>query len=237
MRATGEDTGVRVGMVPVALSSPGQFGSFFRTELQLTNPSPYSIAGRLVFHPELVPGAATDPILAFELNPGQTLSVPEVVGAMGASGLGSLDVPSVESPPPWIVARVFNDAGAVGTSGFTEPAVAIGEALEQFDTARFAAPADPSRFRMNVGVRSLGAGAFLTVTVYTAAGAVASTVTRSYPPDFLQQVSLADFVGASLGANQSFSVLVNSGSAAVYAATADNRTNDPSFQNGNRRSF
>ncbi|HKD11104.1 MAG TPA: hypothetical protein VKE50_03475 [Thermoanaerobaculia bacterium] len=236
-RATAGDLAVRIGVVPVVLAAAGQFGSVFRTEVQLTNPAPYSIRGRLVFHPQLISASSSDPALDFDLNPGETVSFADVVGALSASGVGSLDVVSIESPPPWIVARVFNDAGAAGTTGFTEPAVPAAEALEQFDTARFTTPADPAHYRMNVGVRTFADGAFLTITRYSAAGAVISTVTRAYPPEYLVQVSLSDFLGSAASASESFSVLVNSGSAVVYAATADNRTNDSSVQIGNRRNF
>jgi hypothetical protein len=237
VRATAGDSAVRVGVVPVVLAAAGQFGSVFRTELQLTNPGPYSIQGRLVFHPQLVSASPSDPTLDFDLNPGETVGFADLVGALSATGVGSLDVVSIESPPPWIVTRVFNDAGAAGTTGFTEPVVPAGETLEQFDTARFTTPADPSHYRMNVGVRTLADGAFLTITRYSAAGAVVSTVTRAYPPEYLEQVSLSDFLGSTANAGESFSVLVNSGSAVVYAATADNRTNDSSVQIGNRRNF
>jgi hypothetical protein len=237
VRATAGDSAVRVGVVPVVLAAAGQFGSLFRTEMQLTNTGPYSIQGRLVFHPQLASASPSDPALDFDMNPGETVDLPDVVEALHASGVGSLDVVSIESPAPWIVARVFNDAGAAGTTGFTEPAVPVGETLLQFDTARFTTPADPSHYRMNVGVRSLSDGAFLTITRYSAAGAMVSTVTRAYPPDYLQQVSLSDFLGSTANANDSFTVMVNSGSAVVYAATADNRTNDSSVQVGNRRNF
>src|SRR5215210_7261265 len=40
-----------VGVIPVAGSAAGAFGSFFRTEVTITNPSPYGMGVALVFHP------------------------------------------------------------------------------------------------------------------------------------------------------------------------------------------
>jgi hypothetical protein len=237
IQGLGGATEVRTAIVPVALSSPGLNGSLFKTGLQMTNPGLYTISGRLVFHAQSQPGSPSDPSVPFSLAAGETRSFADIVAAIGQTGSGSLDVYSTDSPPPLLVTRVFNDAGAAGTSGFTEPAVAPENALQAFDSARLTAPADPN-FRMNVGVRTLSLAASLTVTVYSASGTPLSTIVKSYPAEYFEQVSAAAFVNAtSLGANQTISILVNSGSAIVYAAAADNRTNDPSMQIGNRDDF
>jgi hypothetical protein len=238
IQGIGGTSEVRTAIVPVVLSTPGLNGSFFRTGLQMTNPGLYTISGRLVFHPERQPASESDPGLSFTLAAAETRSYADIVAAMGQSGSGSLDVYSTSSPPPLIVTRVFNDAGAAGTSGFTEPAVAPENALQAFDSARLTTPADPVHFRMNIGVRTLSPGASLTVTVYSSSGAPISTIVKGYPSEVFEQVSAAGFLGvSSIGANQTISILVNTGSAIVYAATADNRTNDPSMQLGNRDDF
>ena len=229
---------VRTGIVPVVLSAPGREGSLFKTGFQITNPGLYTIGGRLVFHPQLQSASASDASLAFTLAAGETSAYPDLVAAMGQSGSGSLDIYSTASPPPLIIARVFNDAGAAGTSGFTEPTVALESALQPGDSSRLTAPADPAHFRMNVGVRTLATATSVTVTLYSSSGATLASALRSYPPEYFEQVSAESFAGvASVGANQTIGVLVNSGSAIVYAATADNRTNDPSMQLGNKEDF
>jgi hypothetical protein len=238
IQGTGGSSEVRTGVIPVVLSSPGQFGSNFKTAVQITNPSAFVLNGRMVFHPEKTSAAPTDPSLAFTLASGQTIGYPDIVAAMGQTGVGSLDVLSSESPPPLLVVRVFTDAGAAGTSGFTEATVRPQDALQQFDTARITTPADPGNFRLNIGVRTLSAQTSVRITLNSASGAPLSTLTRAYPPDFFQQVSAADFLGgAAVGPNQTISISVDSGSVIVYGATADNRTNDSSLQLGNRDDF
>jgi hypothetical protein len=145
---------------------------------------------------------------------------------------------STSSPPPLVVTRVFNDGGAAGTSGFTESTVDPADALAQFDSARLVTPADPSNFRLNVGVRTLALGASVVVTLTSTSGTQLTSINRSYPADYFEQVSAAAFLnGLTPGANQTISITVNSGSLIVYGATADNRTNDSSLQLGNRNDF
>ena len=238
IQGTGGGTEVRTGILPVVLSSPGQFGANFKTALQITNPSSYVINGRLVFHPERTSASSADPSLPFTLGARQTVGYADIVAAMGQTGVGSLDVVSTQSPPPLIVARVFNDGGSAGTSGFTEATVAPEVALQEFDIARLTTPADSANFRLNVGVRTLSADTNLSVTLYASSGAVLTTLTRSYPPDYFAQVGVVDFLGGvAPGPNQTISISVYSGSAIVYGAIADNRTNDSSIQLGNRDDF
>jgi hypothetical protein len=238
VQGTGDPPDVRTGIVPVVLSAPGTFGSLFKTGVQMTNPGPNVITGRLVFHPQSKSASADDPNVPFQLLGGQTLSFPDIVAALGQTGAGSLDVISTSSPPPLIVTRVFNDGGAAGTSGFTEPAVDPADALTQFDSARLVTPADPSNFRLNVGVRTLGLGAAVVVTLTSTSGTELASISRSYPAEYFEQVSASAFLnGLTPGANQTISITVNSGSLIVYGATADNRTNDSSVQLGNRKDF
>jgi hypothetical protein len=71
----------------------------------------------------------------------------------------------------------------------------------------------------------------MTVTRRNAAGTVVQTLTKSYPPNFFEQISGVEFLeGAPFGASDSITIQVISGSAIVYGATADNTTQDPSIQ-------
>ena len=102
----------------------GAGGSFFKTSVQLFNPLGFPLTARLVFHPVGAQGAVTDPSLDVAIEPLQTESFEDVVAAMGIGGLGTLDImlPS-PSNSPVVVARVYDDAGADGTQGFTQEAV------------------------------------------------------------------------------------------------------------------
>lgn len=232
---TGGDGGAPgpAAVVPVVGSTPGASAqAFFRTSVQLHNPGAAAVSGRLIYHPQGTSAGASDPSLFYALAPGETRSIPDLLPAMGLTGLGTLDVvPEGGSAVPLVVVRVFNDAGALGTTGFTEELVLPVDALGAGQRGVLVGPIDTALYRFNVGVRTLGAGAVLSIVVRNAAGTVTRTLTRTYAPNYFEQRDSGAFLeGAVLAANDTITVQVVSGSAIVYGATVDNRTNDPSLQ-------
>jgi hypothetical protein len=222
-----------VRLLPVVGSTPGSFGSFFKTSLQLYNPKSSSVSGKIIFHVQAVSGASSDPSLAYSIAPGKTLSFADLLPAMGlGSGLGSADiVADVTSALPVALSRVFNDAGAAGTTGLAQEALPPEEALQSGNLGALLAPADVQKFRLNIGVRSLDQGAAMNVTVRDKDGNIVKTVTKSFGPTFFQQVGSAPFLdGYALIGGETISIEVTSGAAFVYGATTDNVTNDPSVQ-------
>jgi len=220
-------------VVPVVGSTPGALGqAFFRTSVQLFNPGSIRMTGRLVYHPAGAPAMAGDPFLSYSLEPGETRAIGDLLPAMGLTGLGSLDVfPDTGTATPFLLVRVFNDAGAGGTTGFVEEAIPPARALVAVETGFLISPPDTALYRFNVGVRTLGSGATIAITVRNSAGAVTRTLTRTYPANYFEQRDSASFLGGpSIGANESIAVQIVSGSAIVYGATVDNHTNDPSLQ-------
>ena len=231
VRATNEAQPV-VAYLPVVGSTPGNFNSFFRTGIQLTNRGSSEITGRLVFHPTGAEGNTNDPGVVYTLAPQQTQSVADIVAAAGVSGIGSMDVITNSGYPPDITARIYNDAGSAGTSGFTEEAMNPWQAMYRFDRGSLTIPADLANFRMNIGVRSLGDGLQLNIIQYDANGVLTSVfLTRSYPANFFEQISATSFMnGGAVAAGGYIVVQVESGSGFVYAAITDNRTNDGSIR-------
>jgi virginiamycin B lyase len=218
-------------ILPVVGSTAGVDGSFFRTAVQLHNSTGGPIAGRVVFHPSGLSGSGSDPALPYALSPGQTQSIADLLPAMGRSGLGSADIEATSGSIPAMTVRVFNDAGAAGTAGFTEEPMRAEEALRVGSSGVLLLPADLTRFRFNIGVRSLESGAVVTLTLRDAAGAVVATVSRTFPVTYHQQQSAATLLGvSSLPVGGSISIAVTNGAAIFYGATVDNATGDPSLQ-------
>ncbi|MEA2338871.1 MAG: hypothetical protein QOE82_2878, partial [Thermoanaerobaculia bacterium] len=60
-----------VRILPAAGAAPGAT-AFFRTALQMVNPTSTTISGNLVFHKQLQPASPGDSSLAFTLTPGQS---------------------------------------------------------------------------------------------------------------------------------------------------------------------
>ena len=223
--------GTRV--VPVVGTTPGSFGSFFRTSMQLHNPTAQRISGRLVFHRQATPGSAGDPSLAYSIGPNETTSFADIVAAIGvSSAVGSLDlVPDSGSGAPVSAVRVFNDAGAAGTTGMTLDQLSLADAVKAGQRAVVIAPMAPVAARMNIGIRTLLDGVTMTVTVRARDGFMIQSSRRTYPPTYFVQLPLSDFTGGSvLLGDEVIDFDVESGSALVYGAITDNLTQDPAVQ-------
>jgi hypothetical protein len=226
------------GIITVVGSTAGSLGSNFKTSAQLLNPSDNgTISGRFIFHQATRAGSQADPSLLFTVLPGGIVVYPDLVVAMGQSGLGSIDIVTPPGAPlPIITTRIYNDAGSGGTAGFFEDVIgsATGagtRVLISGTTGFLMTPVEPTRTRMNFGVRSLSGGAIMTVRLEDAEGHVFVSTQKSYPPDYFEQVDSGTFLnGVALGANLKVRIMVSSGSAIVYGATTDNVTHDPSVQ-------
>ena len=71
----------------------------------------------------------------------------------------------------------------------------------------------------------------MTITVRSREGATLDTINRDFPATHFQQTSSTNFLlGLVLTGGESITVRVTSGSAFIYGATTDNKTNDPSIQ-------
>lgn len=216
-------------------SVDGQFNAHFRTALQLHNLSTQPASGRIVFHAAATSGADTDPGVNYTLGAGETRAWPDLLGTLGATGIGSGDILSTDPLPAGFV-RIFDDGGAQGTTGAAVELFRPEDALNVGDSTVLFAPADPSSFRFNIGVRTLDAPVTLSILVQNAQGATVKTLTRQFPSQYFVQMSDAQFTdsAAHLNANDSVTLTVGAGSAIVYGATTDNKTQDPALQLGRR---
>lgn len=187
-----------------------------------------------MFHPASTSGGTFDPTVSFSIGAGQVLSYADLAATFGRTGLGSIDVMTTQtSPRPLIITRVFNDAGSAGTAGLTEEVIDPDgpRVINAGSTSFLVTPSDTARTRFNIGVRTLTAGASLTATLRATNGTVIRTITRTYLPNWFEQVDAATFFsGTAIGNNQSIALTVTSGSAIVYGSTTDNSTNDPNIQ-------
>jgi hypothetical protein len=222
IRASTTELQTAENILPVAISALGQAGSYFRTRLQLRNPRGVgAITGRLVFHAAFSVARSTDPALAYSLGPWETQTIEDFLGALSLTGIGSVDVIPTSGLGPTIQATIYAQAPGGGSVGFSEPTVRPAEALVREGT--FVGPSDPSRFRLNIGIRTLDAGATITVIVLDATGLAISSVTKTYPPNYFEQVPATVFLGGeALRPNAAFTFRVMAGNPIIYGVTADN---------------
>lgn len=230
---------VYAGTILGAGSIHGASGSNFKTSVQLFNPGGAEIRGRLVFHPIGVAGSSNDPSVSYDLAPNGIAHYDDLVASIGTSGLGSVDVLTQSSPPPLVVTRIFNDAGAAGTAGFSEPFIHPGDPVIlrsfPFDIVNFLGPTDVQEYRVNFGVRSFRQGLKIQVTVIASDGSYSNYVTHQYGAEEYQQLSAKDFTGIDVPAGAAIQVQVLDGTGVVYMVTVDNVTNDTAIQIGDRR--
>jgi hypothetical protein len=213
-------------VVPVAGSTPGANGAKFKTILTMTGVG----SGTIYFRRQgSFAGNSSDPSLRYTLpasfqRPG-TIVLDDVVGQMGTSGIGSLDiVPDVDSSQfraPFVDARVYNDA-PTGRFGSSVP-VLVGSDLFT-GTMQFAV-SDSARARTNVGVRTFGSR--VTADIAIATGSGTAHILRTFEANTFQQMTLADFVHQELGALTIVGVTFSGGPVAAYYSETDNGTNDP----------
>jgi len=222
-RAT-ENPEVLEGVITAAGSLQGAFGSLFRTSLQIVSPGGTS-AGKLVFHPSGVPASPGDQVFPYTVSGATATSYADIVGQLGKSGLGTIDVISTSGAPPLVTARVYTDNGPSGTAGFTEDLITPVDALHAGDFAILLTPADLTNYRMNVGVRTLGAPATVNVQY-----GFRSQANQDFPANTFQQYSLASFGDPSPLPGEAIYLFVLSGDVIIYASTTDNRTNDSSIR-------
>jgi hypothetical protein len=170
--------------------------------------------------------------MGYSLAPGQSFSWFDVVAAMGLSGLGSMDVTGDSVLAPVVVARIFDDAGAEGTTGFAVPLFGIAPPPPPPPptVVGYLLVPDLLFYRYNVGVRIIGAPVDVTVEVLSPAGAVVHTRTRTYTVNTFQQTGADDFAGVTLENGQNLRVTAPRDRLILYGATVDNVTNDPSAQ-------
>ena len=239
--ASGTATERTERVVPVVGSVQGNFGSNFKTEMQIFNPADETVQYRLVFRRAGVAGAPTDAFQDVPVGAKSTVRFTDIVATMGQSGLGSLDliVPAGQVVPV-IAARVFNDAGAAGASGLSEEGVPVPlpdegltgtNVLRRGVTGYLIMPVNQGKTRFNVGVRTLDAGATILIKTRNMFGVTIGNRSVGFPPHYFIQTDVASFTDTTFfSGSDSVEITVIYGSIIVYGASTDNTTNDPSVQ-------
>nr|MDP9361129.1 hypothetical protein [Acidobacteriota bacterium] len=181
-------------------------------------------------HRAATAGADTDASKSYTLAANQSVLLDDIVGALGLSGLASIDILPSTGVRPAAVVRVFNDAGLNGTSGLTEPVLPQSAFLQAGVTAVLITQPSTKEARFNVGVRTGPAGAVIDVVTRNSAGTFVKSVRKTYAQNWFEQTTGDAFAGQALDPSSVITLTVVSGSAVVYGSTTDNTTQDPSLQ-------
>jgi hypothetical protein len=205
----------RASLIPVAGSVTGAFGRVFRTAARLTNPTDEPISGNLLFRPAGTQPSSTDPVLQYAMAPFETLYYDDLFARFGVTGVGSLEVhPMVGAGPATLVA-IDNGSSVVVPEVGREHLLAAGS------TAVLTVP-DLTRFRFNVGLRTLAAGVVVTLQLHDGAGTLLRGVQREYPPNYFVQSPAAELLDGVLDGGETIIVRVDSGSVVMYGSAVSN---------------
>jgi hypothetical protein len=224
----------RKTVIPVAGSVHGANNSDFKTSLRL-GPATRLQSGKIIFHPAGQPGSENDPSIDYNMNIGTTLQYDDIVGAIGQSGIGSIDIistgpygrfyPLFETVPAEV--RVFNQA-ADGTYGAFESVVEGSDAFRPGDWSVFV---PSSRFRVNVGVRTI-TPAHAVFSLVAKSGTV-TTKALDMPGDYLFMQAADQFFGVPVQPGDQIVIHFEGQDtiAIPFHTFTDNSTNDPAIFN------
>jgi hypothetical protein len=207
--------------IPALASTPGAYGSRFRTSVQLSNPSPYASAGKLVFHPAGAHAAPGDPALSYSLAPFETRFFEDPLASAAADAIVTGDVVSTAGETPTAVVRIFDETSASNAS-VTMPLIGTANLLVAGSRGALITPDDAEDQRFNIGIRALEDGVAMTMTVYGSNGSALRTRSVVYGPGYFLQSSSLELTGGPVGANQALVFTVDAGTAIVYGSTVEN---------------
>jgi hypothetical protein len=213
-----EATRTRTIAIPALVSATGLFGTTFKTAGQISNPYATMISGNVVFHPAGLQQSASDLVLAYTLNPFETRTSSDVMASFGTTGLGWLEIIPATDAAPAPFFRIEDGAGGAAAV----PPVSGANVLVAGSRGVLVTPSDLTRFRLNIGIRTLSNGVTMTISIYDAAAILVRTVTRSFSLNYFAQFAAADLLGGAIAANQTIVFTIDSGSAVIYGFSAPN---------------
>ena len=215
-------------IIPVVASVSGALGSRFSTSLQISNPFPYPISGRIVIHPAGTEGSETDPSLTYTLAPFETKYYAELLQSAGTQGAGSADVIAAVGGAPVALVRIA-ELGSPTNPEVQVPVLAPSQALSAGQTGALLTP-PTERYRFNIGIRTLREGATITFSLHDASGTRVRDVTKTFGPNYFQQFAASDLLGGFINTNETVVVTMTAGSAIVYGTTIENNTSAMTLQ-------
>ena len=216
--------------LPVAAHNPGLKQSQWRSDLGLLNlgsvtanaQTKFFGSGGVVTNTTYVP-AGTQSMLT------------DVVGQLGASGQGALEV--LSDQPLKVTSRTYNQVSSGescypnGTQGQDYPAVAAGDGLAAGQSAYLAGLTENASYRCNIGLVNVGSGAAtVLVELYNGAGTKLTSYTVPLAAGrWAQETQPFKNKAGQTAMDRGYAkITVQSGSGVfAFASVVDNLTNDP----------
>ncbi|HPR63009.1 MAG TPA: hypothetical protein PK014_02210 [Thermoanaerobaculia bacterium] len=197
-------------LFPIVAKTPGAQGSYWRTDVQILNPTDEEI--QLTFNYNGLTKTQS-------LGAKKVFSVENIVDFMGAQeGAGTLNVSA--NGEFLGQARTLNDVEGMEYSQSMR-AFGVEERLSAGEKAYLISVKDSDLFRFNLGRQSIN-GASMTFRLLDAAGQVVSEKTETLEANGLRQDNIAQYFGIAIPNNASIEAIVNSGDVFVYGSQVEN---------------
>ena len=216
--------------LPVAAHNPGLKGSQWRSDLGLLNTGSVTANGQLKFFG--TGGVITNTTY---VPAGAQSILTDVVGQLGASGQGALEV--LSDQPLRVTSRTYNQvsSGAScypnGTQGQDYPTVAAGDGLGAGQSAYLAGLTENASYRCNIGLVNVGSGAAtVLVELYNGAGTKLTDYTVPLTAgQWAQETQPFRNKAGQTAMDRGYArITVQSGAGVFgFASVVDNLTNDP----------
>ena len=227
-------TAMKRSIVPVVATIAGANGSQFKTSLRLTAQTALVGSGKLIFHPAGQIGSDSDPSIPYSFShDGESIVFDDIVGAFGASGVGSIDiVPTLNDPTnrqtyiPIAEAHLYNQT-AQGTFGSFEHHVQPIDFLASNEIRAHAS--ETGQYRVNIGFRTISTST-MNFDVYDVNSNLRLHRSFTYGPNYTLLTSPEALLNTSLAPGESLAVYPERGTYAIpFFTYTDNGTNDPTI--------
>jgi hypothetical protein len=223
-------------LLPVAASLPGLGGSYFRSDVEVFNPSAtetievtarYFCAGASCGNPEQTFSLAPRQLRRFDDAVATLFSAP---GTLGTIEFGA---------PVHVDSRLYTPSREQPSLGMYVPGMLQREAVSRESVVgSLSSSGDPSAgFRTNLGLYNPTEGPqSARVTIHAPDGTVLGVFSLSLPARSLRQVAPFPAAGILGDVPDAYAVVVGEGAPLLaYAVVADNRSQDPVFLPARRR--
>ncbi len=219
----------RLYLVPAAARSEGSNGTYWRTDVVLTNRGEDEVSARLAFlYPERDNATADEVQVSVPAEGSLALDdvVSQVLNTYGSGGIRILADGDLT-----VTSRTYTDS-ADGTYGQFIPAVEVDDAIQTGYSARLIGLAENAAFRTNLGMVNTSADPVsVEIDLLDSSGAVLATHDVSLDPYGWTQINrifhehgFSDVSGA-----QAVVRVTGSGSVLPYGSVVDNATGDPVY--------
>jgi photosystem II stability/assembly factor-like uncharacterized protein len=217
-------------ILPVAASVHGNGGAFFHSDVMLVNPSA-SAAMNLQATYRCYSGVCGTATKTITIEPRQAVAYSDVVtGLFGAPETGGPI--EFDAPAHLIVtSRLYTPSKPSPTFGQFVPGVTADAATTRGILPLLSNGTNGGGFRSNIGLYNPGdAQETITVTLYSDAGAVFGSTTRTLAAKSGTQINnIFDASGASSATGSAFAIVTSAKPVISYASVLDNQSQDPIF--------